>query len=213
MILFDLDQPEAAQGFPRLAVERADGALKSPVPTRPTLMRYLREAQAAVGLRGEVSVLLTTDDGIRGLNRRFRKKNKATDVLSFPVEAGFGMAGDLAISVETAARQAAEQGHKLSVELRVLMLHGLLHLAGLDHETDDGAMARKERRLRAKLGLPPGLIERVERPAGNARSLGVHGNNRTSGAKALTALGAHMARLKPSPFKAEAKPTPRRGAR
>jgi len=213
MILFDLDQPEAAQGFPRLAVERADGALKSPVPTRPTLMRYLREAQAAVGLRGEVSVLLTTDDGIRGLNRRFRKKNKATDVLSFPVEAGFGMAGDLAISVETAARQAAEQGHKLSVELRVLMLHGLLHLAGLDHETDDGAMARKERRLRAKLGLPPGLIERVERPAGIARSLGVHGNNRTSGAKALTALGAHMARLKPSPFKAEAKPTPRRGAR
>jgi probable rRNA maturation factor len=218
MILFDLDQPEAAQGFPRLAVERADGALKSPVPTRPTLMRYLREAQAAVGLRGEVSVLLTTDDGIRGLNRRFRKKNKATDVLSFPVvDSGHGLAGDLAgdlaISVETAARQAREQGHKLSVELRVLMLHGLLHLAGLDHETDDGAMARKERRLRAKLGLPPGLIERVERPAGNARSLGVHGNNRTSGAKALTALGAHMARLKPSPFKAEAKPTPRRGAR
>jgi probable rRNA maturation factor len=111
-------------------------------------------------------VLLTTDDGIRALNRRFRKKNKATDVLSFPVEAGFGLAGDLAISVETAARQAAEQGHRLSVELRVLMLHGLLHLAGMDHEMDDGKMARKERRLRAKLGLPMGLIERVEGPSG-----------------------------------------------
>lgn len=225
MILFDPDQPEAAQGFPRLAVERADGALKSPVPTRPTLMRYLREAQAAVGLRGEVSVLLTTDDGIRGLNRRFRKKNKATDVLSFPVEAGFGMAGDLAgdlaISVETAARQAAEQGHKLSVELRVLMLHGLLHLAGLDHETDDRAMARRERRLRAKLGLPLGLIERVERETAAPRK------KLASGAKAQIPRAGLMYGLKPvpsderksaklvrsRPFKAQAKPALRRGAR
>jgi probable rRNA maturation factor len=168
MILFDPDQPEAAQGFPSLAVAGANGALKSPVPTRPTLTRYLREAQGAVGLKGEVAVLLTTDDGIRGLNKRFRKKNRATDVLSFPAGPyvkgvpGFGMAGDLAISMDTAARQAGEQGHKLSVELRVLMLHGLLHLSGMDHETDDGKMARKERRLRAKLGLPMGLIERVE---------------------------------------------------
>jgi probable rRNA maturation factor len=158
MILFDPDQSEAVDGFPGLAV--ASGSLKLSIPKRPTLMRSLREAQLAVGLKGEVTVLLTTDDGIRALNRRFRKKNKATDVLSFPVEAGFGLAGDLAISVETAARQAAEQGHRLSVELRVLMLHGLLHLAGYDHEVDDGAMARKERRLRAKLCLPQGLIER-----------------------------------------------------
>ena len=197
MILIDPEQSEAVEGFPGLAAAGAK------LPGKPTLTRHLREAQAAVGLRGEVSVLLTTDDGIRGLNRRFRKKNKATDVLSFPVvDSGHGLAGDLAISVETAARQAADQGHKLSVELRVLMLHGLLHLAGLDHETDDGAMARRERRLRAKLGLPQGLIERVERPAGNAHNLGVHGKNRTSGAKAPTALAAHMARLKPSPFKA-----------
>ena len=158
MILFDPEQSEAVEGFPGLA------AAGVKLPVRPTLMRSLREAQLAVGLKGEVTVLLTTDDGIRALNRRFRKKNKATDVLSFPVEAGFGLAGDLAgdlaISVETAARQAAEQGHRLSVELRVLMLHGLLHLAGYDHEIDDGAMARKERRLRAKLRLPQGLIER-----------------------------------------------------
>src|SRR5580698_11624891 len=114
MILIDPEQSEAVEGFPRLAAEEVK------LPGKPTLTRYLREAQAAVGLRGEVSVLLTTDDGIRGLNWRFRGKNRATDVLSFPVEAGFGvagdLAGDLAISVETAARQAGEQGHKLSVE-------------------------------------------------------------------------------------------------
>jgi len=188
MILFDPDQPEAACGFPRLATTRADGALKSPVPARPTLARSLREAQAAVGLKGEVTVLLTTDDGIRALNRRFRKKNKATDVLSFPAVAEFGvagdLAGDLAISVETAARQASEQGHRLSVELRVLMLHGLLHLAGMDHEADRGEMAELEGRLRAQLGLPMGLIERVE----NA-----------SGAKAPSRKAGSMYGLKPVP--------------
>ena len=164
MILFDPDQPEAVDGFPRIA---SSAMGRTAVPSKPTLTRYLREAQSAVGLKGEVCVLLTTDEGIRGLNRRFRKKNKATDVLSFPAEPGFGVAGDLAVSVEMAARQAEEQGHRLSVELRVLMLHGLLHLAGYDHEADEGEMARKERRLRAKLGLPSGLIERVAGDAVN----------------------------------------------
>jgi probable rRNA maturation factor len=166
MILFDPDQPEAAEGFPQFAAQ------PSSLPAKPTLTRYMREVQSAVGLKGEVSVLLTTDAGIQSLNRRFRRKNKATDVLSFPVDdASFGSAGDLAISVETAARQAREQGHRLSVELRVLMLHGLLHLAGYDHEADEGEMARKEQRLRAKLRLPQGLIERVAPPDGaGARS-------------------------------------------
>jgi probable rRNA maturation factor len=156
MILFDPDQAEAAAGFPGLA----QAAVPKTVPKAATLARHLREAQRAVGLAGEVTVLLTTDAGIRKLNRRFRKKNKATDVLSFPAEVE-GYAGDLAISVETAARQAAEQGHRLGVELRVLMLHGLLHLAGLDHEADAGEMAAKEAELRAGLGLPLGLIERA----------------------------------------------------
>jgi probable rRNA maturation factor len=161
MILFDPDQTEAANGFPQLIA--AHTGARPPLSSRTTLNRYLRAAQTAVGLKGEVSLLLTTDDGIRSLNRRFRKKNKATDVLSFPVDdPSFGTAGDLAISVETAARQARDQGHALNIELRVLMLHGLLHLAGYDHETDDGAMARVERRLRAQLGLPQGLIERVD---------------------------------------------------
>jgi len=167
MILLDPDQPEAANGFPQLASASANGKLRGPLPSNPTLTRYLREAQLAVGLKGEVTVLLTNDDGIRELNRRFRKKNKATDVLSFPAPSfpgakpGFRQAGDLAISVETAARQAEEHGHKLTVELRVLLLHGLLHLAGYDHEADEGQMARKEDRLRAKLKLPQGLIQRT----------------------------------------------------
>jgi probable rRNA maturation factor len=167
MILFDPDQPVAAGGFAQL-VSSADSELR--LPAKATLSRYLREAQAAVGLRGEVSVLLTTDGGIQSLNRRFRKKDKATDVLSFPVDdPSFGQAGDLAISVETAARQAREQGHRLSVELRVLMLHGLLHLSGHDHETDKGQMARLERKLRAGLRLPLGLIERTDAKAAARR--------------------------------------------
>ena len=164
MILFDPDQPEAANGFPQLA-SRSATASRPALPSNPTLTRYLREAQSAVALKGEVTVLLTTDVGIQALNRRFRKKNKPTDVLSFPAaEPSFGQSGDLAISVESAARQAQEQGHKLSIELRVLMLHGLLHLAGYDHEADGGEMAKKEARLRSKLRLPQGLIERVETP-------------------------------------------------
>jgi probable rRNA maturation factor len=73
-----------------------------------------------------------------------------------------GIAGDLAVSVETARRQATQQGHSLGVEIKVLVLHGLMHLAGFDHEVDDGRMARREKSLRARLGLPLGLIERAQ---------------------------------------------------
>jgi probable rRNA maturation factor len=133
------------------------------MPSARALARFLAEAQAAVRLRGQVTVLLTTDMAVRKLNREFRGIDKATDVLSFPAQSlpGFEVAGDLAISVPKAMRQAGEQGHALSVEVKVLMLHGLLHLAGYDHETDTGQMARRERLLRARLGLPQGLIERV----------------------------------------------------
>jgi probable rRNA maturation factor len=170
MILFDPDQPEAASGFPTLirtiSALQADEPKRSPLPSQATLSRHLRNAREAVRLKGDVSLLLTTDRGIRSLNRRYRKKDKATDVLSFPAmndsfPGADSHGGDLAISVETAARQAQDQGHSLSIELRVLMLHGLLHLAGYDHEADQGEMARKESRLRARLGLPQGLIERT----------------------------------------------------
>ena len=134
------------------------------LPTPVTLSRFLKSAQTAVRLKGQVTVLLTTDPAIRKLNRQFRGKNKATDVLSFPAE-GIGaeeIAGDLAISVPTALRQAVEQGHTLSTEIKVLILHGLLHLFGYDHEADNGKMARRERLLRARLILPQGLIERAK---------------------------------------------------
>jgi probable rRNA maturation factor len=128
------------------------------------LTRFVREAQRAVGLVGEVDVLLADDRTLRRLNREFRGKDKATDVLSFPSAKEFGedYAGDVAISVDTAARQAKEHGHSLRVEVRVLLLHGLLHLSGMDHETDQGEMAAKEAELRERLRLPSGLIARVE---------------------------------------------------
>jgi probable rRNA maturation factor len=114
-------------------------------------------------MSGDVDVLLAGDRTLRTLNRQFRGKDKATDVLSFPAAENMpgNRAGDLAISLETAARQAAEHGHSLRDEVRVLMLHGLLHLAGFDHETDKGEMAKREAVLRAKLKLPVGLIERA----------------------------------------------------
>jgi probable rRNA maturation factor len=169
------------------------------LPSARTLARFLATAQEAVRLRGQVTVLLTTDAAIAKLNRQFRGNNKATDVLSFPASGvgAEGMAGDLAISVSTAMRQAAEQGHSLAVEIKVLVLHGLLHLAGFDHEVDDGKMARRERVLRARLGLPQGLIERAgfptlspeKRRKDGAREIGGGSGNidpegRTSGDKA-----------------------------
>jgi probable rRNA maturation factor len=132
--------------------------------SRRGLEAFLRDAQSAAGLEGSVSVLLTDDKGIRRLNRDFRGKDKATDVLSFPAGNGAGRtrtAGDLAISVETAAREGERRGHTLDLELRVLLLHGVLHLAGFDHETDLGQMERKENALRKKLGLEHGLIARA----------------------------------------------------
>ena len=132
------------------------------LPSARALSAFLRKAQEAVRLRGQVAVLLTTDAEIRRLNRQFRGKNKATDVLSFPADPGpEKLAGDLAISVPTALRQAAACGHSLGTEIKVLMLHGLLHLAGYDHEADEGQMERRERVLRQRLRLPLGLIERA----------------------------------------------------
>jgi probable rRNA maturation factor len=134
------------------------------------LTRFLRAAQQAVGLEGEVHVLLADDATLRRLNRTFRGKDKATDVLSFPAgptTVFFGepeappLAGDLAISLETAAQQAARFGHSLRDEVRVLLLHGVLHLAGFDHEADTGEMAAREAELRRRLGLPTGLIARA----------------------------------------------------
>jgi probable rRNA maturation factor len=132
-------------------------------PSRRVRRRALREfwnevaQRAARGRAG--ACVISTDTELRELNRKFRKKDYATDVLSFPGIGG--EAGEIAISLDRAAEQAQEHKHSLEEELRILMLHGALHLAGMDHETDRGEMARAESRWRRRLGLPPGLTERV----------------------------------------------------
>jgi len=131
---------------------------------RAELERFADKARAAVGLRGEVNILLTSSAKIRDLNRRFRKKDQATDVLSFPAAASSGVAacsGDLAVSVDIAAQWAENLRHSLVKELSILILHGMLHLAGYDHETDSGEMARKEATLRKRFELPASLTERA----------------------------------------------------
>ncbi len=101
------------------------------------------------------------------MNLQFRGLDKPTDVLSFPAlpeAASLGQGGDLAISLETAASQAADHGHTLQMEVKILILHGLLHLAGYDHEHDQGQMLRRESRLRKQFALPAGLVERSRHP-------------------------------------------------
>ena len=188
MILLDPDldpYPAVAPARPSQAAlapicaRRVRAAWSERIPSIPTLQRFLSQAKEAARLNGHVAVLLTTDAAIRKLNRKFRGKNKATDVLSFPADTLYQKQekGDLAISVETAREQAREHGHSLASELKILMLHGLLHLAGYDHETDDGAMARREMKLRAKLGLPQGLIERAGSDAASQQaSKSAHGH-------------------------------------
>lgn len=123
------------------------------------LSLFAARAQRALGLRGEVNVRISSNRELQVLNRRFRKKDKPTDVLSFP-SAMPTLAGDIAISADIAAANAADIGHSTEMELKILILHGLLHLAGYDHETDDGDMQARETKLRQQLGLPTGLIER-----------------------------------------------------
>jgi probable rRNA maturation factor len=135
------------------------------MPTRrirkAELEAFVKQAQKSVGLRGDISVLLADDEELEHLNTAFRGKNKPTDVLSFPAdELAVGHAGDIAISLETATWQAAKFGHSLQSEVKILLLHGLLHLKGMDHERDEGEMAAKELKLRARLKLPVNLIAR-----------------------------------------------------
>ena len=229
MILFDPDlgtdldpdpTPRSAARAKLVAAGSTPIPRSSSPPTARTLARFLRDAQTAVRLRGEVCVLLTSDTGIRRLNRQFRGKNKPTDVLSFPADTSAPgaekIAGDLAISVPTARRQAVAQGHTLGVEIKVLILHGLLHLAGYNHESDSGQMARRERLLRGRLGLPQGLIERagagegdglqpVRKTTGKEAALATEGKADPtqippSGAKAPSVLRRQMYGLKPVPF-------------
>jgi probable rRNA maturation factor len=133
---------------------------KSKPTSEQALSRFANRAQRVIALRGDVNICITSNREMQALNRRFRGKNKATDVLSFPSQVT-GIAGDIAISLEIAASNAADLGHDLATEVKILILHGMLHLAGFDHEIDDGEMQAREAELRQKLKLPVGLIERT----------------------------------------------------
>ena len=173
-----------------VASARAASHRNQRIPSVRTLASFLREAQTAVKLRGQVTVLLTTDTAIRRLNWQFRRKNKATDVLSFPAASGpVKIAGDLAISIPTARRQAEERRHSLSIEIKVLVLHGLLHLAGYDHEIDSGEMARLEQKIRSRLRLPHGLIERTMSSPTKVGAPSLPRSYRGKGGKARTSGG------------------------
>lgn len=126
---------------------------------RRPLREFLHEAASRIAPNLSITCLVTDDRELHRLNRAFRNKDAATDVLSFP-SAG-GSAAEMAISLDRAAEQAADFGHSLDEELRILMLHGLLHLAGMDHEKDRGEMAKTEALWRKRLKLPTGLIERA----------------------------------------------------
>jgi probable rRNA maturation factor len=122
------------------------------------LRRFARRARKLAGITGEVAILVTGNRQLRNLSRRFRRKDKTTDVLSFSHADGAG--GDIAVSADMAQQNAARYGHGPLEELKILILHGMLHLAGYDHETDNGQMAARESALRARLKLPSSLIDR-----------------------------------------------------
>ena len=126
------------------------------------LALFAGKAQRAVGVKGDVAIFITTSEDLRRMNRQYRHKDAVTDVLSFEVVAARGRWRDVAISAEIAAANAATLGHSTETELKILILHGLLHLAGYDHETDNGEMQARETELRQQLKLPTGLIERVQ---------------------------------------------------
>lgn len=121
------------------------------------LARWIQSV-APARARGAVTIAVVSDARVRALNRRFRRRDYPTDVLSFPADEPDQL-GDVVIAAGVARRQARAEGHPVGTELRVLALHGLLHLLGYDHDQDD-RMARVEKRLRRSGGLREGLIER-----------------------------------------------------
>ena len=132
---------------------------------RRELTAFAELVSARVAQGRHFCCLLTGDETLHRLNRDFRGKDAPTDVLSFPSPSPDGGLGDIAISVDRAREQAAAYGHALDSELQILLLHGVLHLLGHDHEIDRGQMRRLETRWRKELGLPTGLIERAAKPA------------------------------------------------
>lgn len=142
---------------PIVIFKRVTAALR-----RGGIRRFARDLSVQVAGGRSFCCLITSDRELRRLNLQFRGKDAATDVLSFPAPEDASL-GDIAVSAESAARQAAEFGHDSESEIRILMLHGVLHLLGQDHESDRGVMRRNEIRWRKHFALPVGLIERTRK--------------------------------------------------
>jgi probable rRNA maturation factor len=168
------------------------------------LARFVDRARKATGLKGGVDVLVTSNAEMKALNQRFRGKDAATDVLSFRVaeeqKIPGKLAGEIAISADIARRNARALGHGAAEEVKILVVHGILHLRGYDHESDEGQMERQEAKLRAQLRLPIGLIERgidgrLQKKTRRARQFPL-------AAKAAADFAPSTARLKARPFKA-----------
>jgi len=120
--------------------------------TRREVATFARLVLRAVDAEPEeLSIAFVDDESMRELNRKFRRKNKTTDVLTFPGDGP--LLGEIVISVDQARRQAADEKHSLATEVRYLVLHGILHAMGYDHETDHGEMNALEVKVRAKVGL------------------------------------------------------------
>lgn len=134
------------------------GSIRLP---RAALRKFADELQQRVARGRQFGCLITRDAELQRLNREFLENDYPTDVLSFPSGSRDGVLGEIAISVDRAKEQAAEFGHTTDEEIRILMLHGVLHLLGMDHERDRGRMRREEARWRHELGLRAGLIERT----------------------------------------------------
>lgn len=140
----------------------------TPGVSRRQMRAFAEQLETGVAGGRSFCCVVTSDRELQRLNRDFRKEDHPTDVLSFPAKSGRPSArqdflGEIAISFPRARHQATRYGHGVGDEIRILMLHGLLHLLGMDHESDRGRMARAERKWRAALSLPRGLIERVRR--------------------------------------------------
>lgn len=132
-----------------------------PLRVRRLLSRAARAAGSGLSLTPCVSVLFCSDARMKTLNRRWRGKDRSTDVLAFPAGgAANGFLGDIVISVPYAAREARKRREPAAREIDRLLVHGLLHLMGYDHETDDGEMDALEARVRRKLGIADAARER-----------------------------------------------------
>lgn len=136
-------------------------AARAPELDRARIRAFAEQVSREVASGARFCCKITSDAELHRLNRDFRSKDSSTDVLSFPSPSPQGFLGDVAISLPRARAQAAEFGHGLEDEICVLLLHGVLHLLGHDHETDSGRMRRAESAWRRRLNLPGGLIERV----------------------------------------------------